>query len=227
MKKRLLLLIVLVLILTGCKSTSKNELDYLAIKEMYEVLNGSYDKDNHKYNEVVVPEDNPFKLVDIDYIIDLVKNKKSFYLYIDSPTNQWGRASFTSLIEVAKERNIDTIYYLDIKHDRDLLAYKNQTTAIIENGTYQYQQLLDALKDVISQYILYDVNGDFANGEEGRIYDGYIYYLKEGNGIVSYSPRSVLQLNYYDEIDAATKSDLKKNINDFFDTAEKGEVNEK
>ena len=224
MKRKLILIIIFVLFLTGCTSKpKKNELDYLAIKEMYEVLNNSYDINGKKYNKVEIPEDNPFKLVDINYILDLCKNKKSFYLYTDSPTNQWGRSAIKSLIEKAKENNIDTIYYLDLVHDRDLLEYRLKTTAIIENGTFQYQQLLEYLKDTLPAYILYDGMGDFAPAEEGRINDGNIFYVKDGNGVLSYSPRSVLQLDYFEEQDANVINDLKKNIQDFFDAAEKGD----
>ena len=78
MKVKLLLVIIFVLFLTGCTTEKKTEFDYLAIKEMYEVLNTSYDSNGHIYNKVEIPEDNPFKFVDINYIIDLCKNKNDF-----------------------------------------------------------------------------------------------------------------------------------------------------
>lgn len=226
--KRLLILITIVLLLTGCTKSEDRNLTGLAFKESYEALNGVIDKNGYEYRELDIPKDNPFIMVDINYILSKSQNKESFYLYIDKPTNQWGRSQINSIIKVFKENNIDTLYYLDISQDRDLLEYKNKTTAIIENGTYQYQQLLNVLKEVTEGYVLFDEFGDYMPAGEGRIYDGFLYYIKDGIGYNSLHPKSGYQFEYYDKLTSRALEEQERNIQSFIKVATKGkEVYEK
>ena len=222
MKKRyILVLITIILLLTGCTDNVDIKKGGTELKNAYEALNTEKDIYGIAYNKVTIPEDNPFIIVDIKTVLDMCKKKKNFILYIDTPTNQWGRTYIERIIEMGNENNLD-IYYLDITNDRDEIKYRNKTTAIINNGTIEYQYLLDYLKDTLSHYMLYDdVSDDVLPAGEGRIYDGNLYYIHNGNAIFYTYPKDSFQFEYTDEIDENIIKGQKKAIQSFIDEMRK------
>ena len=59
-----------------------------------------------------VPKDNVYKKINIDDALDLIENKTGI-IYIGYPTCPWCKSLVPILNEVAKEDEVNTIYYID------------------------------------------------------------------------------------------------------------------
>ncbi len=220
MKTRTVLLLIICILLTGCTSADIKE-SRIKLKNDYEALNNQKDKYGYDYNKVELPEDNPFIVVDIDKVLSMCEQQKTFILYVDTPSNQWGRTFIDVISEEALKSKVD-IYYLDLTNDRDEIKYNNKTTAIVNNGTLKYQYLLDYLKETLPHYMLYDAMGDMYPAGEGRIYDGNLYYIYRGNGKFSQYPRDTLQFEYTDELTPEIKEEQRILVKAFIDETKKG-----
>ncbi len=109
MKKISLLLIVCLLLLTGCnkKDTKKVRTDALKFKEEY-----SLSIDN-----------NPIVYTNIDKVLDIIKNKKGV-IYLGYPSSNSCKDMVPILLEAAKQTGLKKIYYLNTK-DMDNEELKN------------------------------------------------------------------------------------------------------
>ena len=109
--------------------------DSIKFKEEYEELNGKEATLDRKYKELDIEEDNPIKYSNYDEIIDVIKNKTGI-IYLGFPECPWCRTALPVLFDAAKENKIDTIYYLNIKNERDSYAVENGklTYVLDENG---------------------------------------------------------------------------------------------
>lgn len=159
--------------------------DSIKFKEEYEALNNKETTLGRKYKELKIEENNPIKYSNYDEIIDIIKNKTGI-IYLGFPECPWCRTALPVLFDVVKENKIDTIYYLNIKNERDSYIVEDGklTYALDENGkeikgTDGYFKLLDALKEHLSDYII-NIDGKSYEVGEKRLYAPSVIFVKEG-----------------------------------------------
>lgn len=220
MKKRIILLVGIILLLTAC--TSK---DSVKFKDEYEALNGITNKNGKEHRTVNIDKSNAIIMSDAKTIIEKIENKESFYVYFGSELCPWCRSVIEKAIDISNENGIDEIYYVNIWDNegkeilRDKYTLDDDGNAILVNdGTDDYFKLLELLKDVLPDYT-YAANkngGSKLDVEEKRIYIPLFVYIAKGKPIRVTSGISDLQTGSRDELSTDILKDEEKLFNDFF-----------
>lgn len=132
-----------------------------------------------------VGENNVFVYRNINEIISILNNGTGI-IYLGFPECKWCQAYVPYLNEVAKEFNLEKIYYFNILEDR-------------KNNTKEYLQIVDILKD----YLNYDEEG------KKRIYVPTVIAIKEGKIIGFDDETSLDTKNLDDPKDYWTNEEIK------------------
>lgn len=187
----------------------------------YESLNGQKNKNDKEYRVVEISADNPFVYSNEEEITNLLDSNESFYLYVGDKLCPWCRSSIESAIRIAKEKNIDKIYYLDIWDDegneifRDKYVVEDGNLKQVIKGTVLYQRLIEDFKEFLKDYTLksdditYEVN-------EKRIFAPSYFYIKNGKLIRFTEGTSKNQNNAYQELNETIVSDQEELFREFF-----------
>lgn len=155
------------------------------------------------YNKVSV--DNVYKFVTAEQAIELFKAEEAV-IFFGFKECIWCQEYAPILNDYAKQNNIETIYYVDIKQDR-------------ANNTEQYQRLVKLLE----KHLASDDNG------QKRIYVPDVYFVSEGQ-IVGHNNDTSTQVGadieeYYEQNGANLKEKLDqlfKKLNTTCDDSGKG-----
>lgn len=144
-----------------------------------------------EYN--ALEKDNVFKYIGVEDAIDFLKSKTGI-IYFSFPECPWCQAYTPILNDVAKENNIDTIYYYNIKEIR-------------QNNTKEYQQIVDLTKD----YLYDDDNGN------KRVYVPDVYFVVEGKIVGHNNDTSTISGSspkeyYIEQVEDKLKEDLRQLI---------------
>lgn len=225
LKKNILILLIVVscfFTLTACtqkeNNTNKKEEknDAIRFKEDYEKLNGTTrKKDGKTIRTIEISSDNPFKYKTADEIVQAINNKESFVAYFGFNDCPWCRSVVPSLIEVAKDLKIDSIYYVDIKEIRDVLELDDDNKIITKTkGSDGYYKLLESLDNVLDDYELTDKNGDKIKTKEKRIFAPNIVAIVDGKAVKLTSGISSKQNDAYMNLSDDMKEDMYKQIDD-------------
>lgn len=192
MKKEKILLIGLPVLLVvsaiiayfGITKTNINQ-DALKFKKEYEALNGQLAFGDVKYSKLYISENNPIKYSDYDELLDVIKNKSGI-IYLGFPGCPWCRSALPVLLDVVKDNDINTIYYLNIKEDRDAFVVKDGKLEyqVDENGNEikgaeGYFKLMDALDKHLTEYVISYEEKEYETGEK-RIYAPTIIFVRDG-----------------------------------------------
>ena len=179
MKKMILIMIIILSIfITGC---TNKKTDAYKFKEEYEKENGKTSKNNKTIRSVSIPEDNPIIYKNAEDISKMIDNGDTFIVYFGFSTCPWCRSIVEELIKCAKDNKIDKIYYVDILNIRDEKELdENGNIKTTKNGTKGYNELLDKLKLVLSDYTLKNDNGEEISTDEKRIYAPNIVAVVNG-----------------------------------------------
>lgn len=178
-------LLLIVILLSACtnKTLTAKEKDALKFKEEYESLNGK-SSNNRKYREVSISEDNPMRYKSAGDIVKMMEDKKSFIVYFGFDSCPWCRSVLPTLLEVAKDLEVDTIYYVDVKEIRDVLKIGENDEVITEKkGDEAYYQLLEKLDPVLENYILTGEDEKEIDTKEKRIYAPSVVSVVEGTAV--------------------------------------------
>lgn len=212
MKRKMLLIFLLILSLCGLTGCDKSQDNDYSFKEDYESLN-----ETSGYRKVNISSKNPYELVEAGEIVNMINEKKTFYVYFGFSACPWCRSVVEKSIEVAKDNNIDKVYYVDILDIRDKLVYEEGELKINQKGTDDYYKLLDLLSDVLSDYELYDEDNNLIETNEKRIYAPNFVYLKKGEAIKLVEGISSKQTDSYMELTDEILKDEEAIFNDFFE----------
>lgn len=153
---------------TNTSTKDENTSESIKFKEDYEAQNTTKDDNgNLKYISMNLPEKMPFKYASIDDIFNLFSNGTGV-IYFGMPECNWCRAMLPTLIEVANEKNIDTILYFNPKQIRS-------------DNTEEYQKLVKLLEpflktDTTTQK---ETEVDFDKNKK-RLYLPDVYIVKNG-----------------------------------------------
>ena len=179
--KKLLMIILIGVLLVGCSSKEKEVVDSIKFKEEYESINGEVSYGENTYRELSIDKDNPIIYKSAKDIVEMIDNKETFIVYFGFSTCPWCRSVISNLINVAKDLEIDTIYYVDIKEIRDVLKLDADKDAYIDKeGTNDYYDLLFKLNDVLDDYTLKDEEGNEVSTNRKRIYAPNIVAVVDG-----------------------------------------------
>ncbi len=228
MKKKFILVLILVLgvtMLTGCEKeeVEKNSKESAkAFKEEYESLNGKTNSSGKEHRTITVDEDNPYEKVTQKKIVEKIKNEDTFYLYVGDSLCPWCRSVLEKSIEVAKDKDIGKIYYIDIWDDegneilRDKYELKDGKAEKVSNGTKEYEKLLKYFDSVLSDYTLTDEEGKTVKTGEKRIYAPNFFYVEEGKVKNMISGISDKQTDARGELTEEILEDEEKAFRNFF-----------
>ena len=228
MKKRNILLVLVLLIgvfaLGGCTTEPRKEA--LDFKNEYESINNKVIKDDLKYRELNIAEDNPYVKVDPSTIVSKIENKETFYLYVGDTLCPWCRSGLEKAIEEAKKEGIKDIYYIDFWDDnhkeilRDLYTVEvgkkgKVTFTKTQEGTASYTKILDTVKDYVQNYTI-DKDGKTYDVGIKRIYGGDHFYFKDGKCVKYMSLRSPKLNGAFDPLTEEVLKDQEETFTNFF-----------
>lgn len=193
MKKEKILLIglpilCLIAVIIGYLKVTNNNAneDAIKFKEEYENLNGTIAYSDIKYSNLEISDNNPMKYSTYDEILDVIENKSGI-IYLGFPECPWCRSILPVLLEVANDNDINTIYYLNIRNDRDSfvvedgeLVYEKDEEGNDKKGTEGYFKLLDALDEHLTDYVISYEDEEYDTGEK-RIYAPTVIFVRDGN----------------------------------------------
>lgn len=183
MKKYFVLLLIFCLFLV----TACGEKANISFKNDYESLNGKENASGKIHRSVTIPEDNVFEEVEASKIVDMIKNKDTFYVYFGSTLCPWCRSVIEKACEIAAVRGISKIYYVDIWDDegneilRDKVVLNEKNELVTEkDGTNDYEKLLTYFKDYLRDYTLTTSDGKTIDVGKKRIYAPNYIYVEKG-----------------------------------------------
>ena len=133
-------------------------------KNEYEALNGipSEVKDVD-YLSVNINEDNPMVYKTAKEILEVLKNEDAF-VFFGYPNDPYCRNAIEILLKAAKEKNIKTIYYVDILNIRDNYEFNGSIIPKqTKKGTDAYYDILKFFGNYLFEFYVKD--------EEGNMYD--------------------------------------------------------
>ncbi len=203
MKRKILLSLLVIITLftvTACgkKEEKKDNKAALEFKEEYESLNGKTNASGKEHRTLSIPEDNPYVKVTPAKVLEMIENKESFFLYVGDPLCPWCRSVLEKSIEVAKKNNIEKIYYIDIWDEdgkeilRDKYEVQDGKAVKVQDGTEEYEKLLDYLDDTLRDYTLTDGDKTIETGEK-RIYAPNYFKIVKGEAKLMVSGKSEKQ----------------------------------
>ena len=208
--------------LTGCEEVNK---DAKKFKEDYEKINGEKNKSGKEYRTITVDEDNPFTYTTVDELNKKIENKESFIVYFGANWCPWCRAMLPTSIKKAKEYNIKTIYYIDVRPDniidndiRDIYSLDdNKEIYLSHEGTEAYHKFTESLKDILKDYKSGDVDvaGTKFEGAK-RIGAPTFLLVKDGKGVARENGTSSLLTDPYMELTDEMIKDMEKLFDNFY-----------
>lgn len=200
---KIFLVTISLFIMTSCAS---KQTDALKFKEEYESLNGVVGKSGQKNKKLSIPKDNPMKYATYDEVLDVIEEGTGI-IYLGFPDCPWCRSALPALLEAASDYNIDTIYYIDMKNERDAyevkdgkLVYQKDEDGKEIKGTKGYFKLLKALDAFLDDYVVKDADGKEYDTLEKRIYVPIIIFVNDGKIIGTHTSTVESQKNGYDNL---------------------------
>lgn len=221
MKKSILLaILVCTLFLMGCTSQEK---DSLKFKEEYESLNGTTSSSGKEHRSISISENNPFVYATAEEIVEKIENGETFYVYFGSKLCPWCRSVIEKVIEVANDKKISTIYYVDIWDEEGNEILRDQYTLLEDGleltveGTETYYKLLDLLDNILPEYNLTDAEGNSISTNEKRIYAPNFIYIENGTAVRLTTAISTLQTDSRGELTEEILQEEEILLNEFFE----------
>lgn len=211
MKKKIVILLLIVISLVGLTACSKKEKsDALKFKEEYEKINNEKTSYGTINREVSISKDNPFIYKSAEEINEMIENKETFAVYFGFAACPWCRSVIETLIETAKEKGLDTIYYVDVYDIRDQLKLDDNGSVVVDRkGSDAYYKLLENLDNVLTDYTLTDSdNNSVATGEK-RIFAPNVVSIINGKASLLATGISEKQTDPYAKLTPEIKKDTK------------------
>ena len=140
------LVLVILIVITGLYFLLNKETDNTKFKQEYESLNSK-----KGYLDIEIPKDNNIKYVSFDELMEVLEDGTGI-IYFGFPECPWCRNALPVLLEAAKENEIQNIYYFNAKSIRDEKELKDGKIVTNKEGTKEYYELVDRLKDNLGVY---------------------------------------------------------------------------
>lgn len=200
------------------KGKENNRLsDGLKFKQEYEAYNDKLLSDGEtKYLTLNIAEDNPIVYKSPKEIVDIL-HKETAVIYFGFPSCAFARYNVEMMLEAAKEKNIKTIYYVNIYDIRDEFEangtlYPTQT----KKAVGAYTEMVDFFGDILEDYYVSSDNSfEYATGVK-RISAPTVVVV-DGGKVKSINAGTYnLEKNFTDAIDEEGKQFLKNKYLEMF-----------
>lgn len=204
MKKRLMislivLFVILLITLILTRTVLVKRRNAINFKEEYEEVNGKEMMENRKYRSITIDKNNPFVYSSLEKINKKIENKDTFIVYFGAWWCPWCRSVLPSAIKEAKEYNIKTIYYVNVREElndetkdiRDIYSLdKKNKIYLSHEGTKAYHDFLKYADKVLVEY---DSHGVSVKGTkfEGAKRVGAPNFIIVKNGKVTYMTEGI------------------------------------
>lgn len=180
MKKILLALVIFstIIFTTGCE---KQLTDAQKFKEEYESLN-EQPKPNSQttYQPISIDENHIIKYSNLEEINAIITEGTGI-IYLGFPTCPWCRNAIPVLLEAASNTSLDKIYYVNMYEIRDIIALdENNQIYTKQEAQEGYQELLQNLDSILSDYTLTDSEGNTYSTGEKRVLVPLVIFIKDG-----------------------------------------------
>ena len=164
------------------KDDKKDTTDALKFKNEYESLNGKdTSTGDHKYRSIEIADDNPFVYATADSIADMMDNKDTFLVYFGFDSCPWCRSVVPTLVKVAKDLNVNNIYYVSVKDIRDTKEIDDEgNIETTKEGSEGYYKLIDKMSNVLADYELTDKDDNTVSADEKRIFAPNVVLVVKG-----------------------------------------------
>ena len=152
----------------------------------------------------------------------MINNKETFYLYVGDAMCPWCRSVLEKSIEIARDNDIEKIYYIEIWDDegneilRDKYELKDGKINKVSDGTKAYKELLKKFDKVLSNYTLKDEDENEIEVGEKRIYAPNYFYIENGKVKKMIEGISEKQADPYEELTDEILDDEEEQFEDFF-----------
>ena len=220
MKKSIkyLLLVVSILLLVGCSNKSSIE-----FKNEYEALNGKTNSSGKVHRTVEIQKNNPYEKVSSSKILEMIKNKETFYVYFGDPLCPWCRSVIEKGVEISKKNNVKKIYYVKIWDNEGVEVLRSKyvigddnKAQLVKKGTDDYYKLLEAFDSVLEEYTLNLSSGEKISVGEKRIYAPNFVYVEKGVAKRLVEGISDRQKDSREDLTKEMLKDEEKIFNEFF-----------
>lgn len=184
MKKETIIIIVLPILcaiaaVLAYVKLINTDVDAAKFKNEYELLN------EEGYLELNIDKNNPMEYADYDKLLEVIENGTGI-IYLGFPECPWCRNALPVLLDVAKENDVEIIYYMNILKERDSyvveddkLVYATDEDGNEKKGTEGYFKLLEALDEHLSDYVILFEDEEYEVGEK-RIYAPTVIFVRDG-----------------------------------------------
>ena len=172
--------------------------DAINFKTEYESLNSKDDK----YLSISIDKENPIKYIK-ENELDEFLNDGTGIIYFGFPECPWCRNLVPVLLDALKEKDINEIYYLNVKNIRDEKELNNEGEIVVKKeGNDIYSKILEKFNDYLPIY------EGLNDNSIKRLYSPAIFFLVNGE-VVSYhfntvdsqeDPSIPLNREQYDEL---------------------------
>ncbi len=181
MKKILIIVIIPLILITGCKKDTKIN----QFKLEYEALNNQKTSSGKNYPVVEIDDDNKMFYATINDLEDVFENKKSAVIYFGYPECPWCRNAVPNLIKASKKTALDKIYYVNVHDMRSTYIYQDNQLIKTKEGTKEYYQILKWLDPILEKYVITDTDLNKHEVGEKRLYVPIVVFIKDGT-IIGY-----------------------------------------
>ena len=181
--------------------------DAIKFKNEYESYNNKIYENNHeKYLEVSIDDKNLFVYKTDKEIVDILK-KQTGIIYFGFANCPYCRSMVSILNDIAKEKNIDKIYYVDIENIRDTYEVVSKIAVKITNGTENYYKILNLLDEYLGMYTITDTDAVEYNTGVKRLYAPTVVTVDNGE-IVGFHEGTIEEASYNVQLSDDEKKDL-------------------
>lgn len=214
-------IIVLLIIIIGLLYTQNNKITTSSkeFKEEYESINNKISKKSGKKNRALsIPKSNPMEYITAEELSKKIDNKETFIVYFGFSECPWCRSVIETVIQTAKDNNLDKIYYVDVQNIRDTYTLDNDNNPVIETkGSKGYYELLEKLDNVLENYTLTTSSNETVKVNEKRIYAPNMVAVVKGKTKILESCISDQQKDPYMDLTEEIKTDIKKSFQKVID----------
>lgn len=225
-------LIIVVIFLSGyfiLKNNNKSPFESLTatadekeFKKEYESINGTTRTNGQEVKKINIRDKNKMEYIDIEKALEILDNG-SGVIYFGYAADPLCRNAVPSIIEAATDANLDKIYYINVRPNdkiendiRDTYELNERNKPkLVKEGSDGYKDLIVALANELSDYVLYTDKGKSVNAGEKRLNVPTVVAIKDGE-LVGYHEGTVKGNNEEDgKVNDLTEAEEKELYNTY------------
>ncbi|MBR1413393.1 MAG: hypothetical protein IJ574_01830 [Bacilli bacterium] len=190
-------------------------------KSEYEALNNKrINNTRYNYLTLQIEEKNPIKYISLDELNNMLENGTGI-VYLGYSESNMCRNAINVLLTTARDKNVDTIYYLNMYEIRDNYIVENGELIKTIEAQDGYQKLLENLDTYLQDYVINDNSGNSYPIGEKRVEVPTVIAIKNGE-IKSIHQKTVdSNTNEFSNLTRNQKNELYTIYNELVDSINK------